>query len=280
MRDLAIIGAGELGGALAHLVARRDSASSIALIDDSGSIAAGKALDIAQAAPIERFSTRVTGARDLHQAAGADIVVVADRAGGPEWQGAEGASLLRRLAALAPGSVVLCAGAMQRELIEIGVREGSMAQRRLLGSAPEALVGAIKALVALEIDGSPNDVALTVLGVPPSHVIVPWDDASVGGLAAWRRLDAPARRRLDGLLPRLWPPGPYALAAAALSAIDVMLGRSNRLLTVFVGPDDSTGRRTRAAALPARLGFEGLVRVELPPLGVHDQVALDTAILL
>ena len=81
-------------------------------------------------------------------------------------------------------------------------------------------------------------------------------------------------------MPRLWPPGPYALAAAGVAAIDAMLGRSSRLLSVFVAPDDSSGKRTRAAALPARLGTVGLVAVELPPLGVHDQVALDTALLL
>jgi malate dehydrogenase len=280
MRDVAIIGAGELGGALAHLLARRDTASSIVLIDDNGSLAAGKALDIAQAAPIERFSTRVSGARDLHAAAGADILVVADRGGATEWQGADGMGLVRRLAVLSPASVILCAGAMQQELVESGVRDGAVARQRLLGSAPEALVGAMKALIALEVNGSPSDVAVTILGVPPAHVVLPWDDATIGGLALWRTLDAPARRRLGALIPRLWPPGPYALAAAALSALEVMLGRSTRLMSVFVGPDDSSGRRTRAAALPARLGIDGLMSVELPPLGVHDQVALDTAMLL
>jgi malate dehydrogenase len=280
MRDVAIIGAGELGGALAHLLARRDTASSITLVDDAASVAAGKALDIAESGPIHRFSTRVSGARDLHAAAGSEVIVVADRATGVEWQGLEGASLVGRLARLSPESIILCAGAAQREMVEQGVRAEGVARRQLIGSAPEALAAALKALVALDVNGSPHDVALTVLGIPPSQVIVPWDEGAIGGFAAWRLLDAPARRRLAALVPRLWPPGPYALAAAALAAIDVILGRSNRLLTVFVGPDDSSGKRTRAAALPARLGYEGLVGVELPPLSVHDQVALDTAMLL
>ena len=208
MCDVAIIGAGDLGGALAHLLARRDTASAITLVDDTTSIAAGKALDIAEAAPIERFSTRVSGTRDLHRAAGADIVVVADRAGGTEWHGIEGGALVRRLVALTPESIVLCAGASQREMVENGVREGGAVRQRLLGSAPEALVGAMKALVALEVNGSPGDVGLTILGIPPDRVIVPWDDASIGGLAAWRTLDAGVRRRLGALVPRLWPPGP------------------------------------------------------------------------
>jgi malate dehydrogenase len=280
MRDVAIIGAGELGGALAHLLARRDTAAAITLVDDLGSIAAGKALDIAESGSIHRFSTRLSGARDLHAAAGSSIIVVADRAGSAEWQGHEGASLVERLARLSPDSIILCAGASQREMVEHGVREGGVARRRLLGSAPEALAAALKARVALEVNGSPHDIAITVLGIPPTHVIVPWDDGAIGGLAAWRLLDTTAKRRLAALIPRLWPPGPYALAAAALMAIEAMLGRSTRLMSAFVAPDDTSGRRTRAAALPARLGGDGLVSVELPPLGAHDQVALDTAMLL
>jgi len=280
MRDVAIIGAGELGGGLAHLLARRDTASSITLVDDLGSIAAGKALDIAESGPIHQFATRVAGACDLHAAAGSSVIVVADRAGGAEWQGHEGASLAERLARLSPESIILCAGASQREIVDHGVREGGVARRRLLGSAPEALAAALKALVALEVNGSPHDVAITVLGIPPAQVIVPWDDGAIGGLSAWRVLDTPARRRLAALVPRLWPPGPYTLAAAAVTAIEAMLGRSTRVISAFVAPDDASGRRTRAAALPVRLGPDGLVPVELPPLSVHDQVALDTAMLL
>src|SRR5213593_3981656 len=53
MRDVAIIGAGEVGGTLAHALARSNIARVIRLIDDVGRVAEGKALDIAQAASIE-----------------------------------------------------------------------------------------------------------------------------------------------------------------------------------------------------------------------------------
>ena len=65
MRDIAIIGAGELGGATAHALARRDVATTIRLVDDRGRVAEGKALDIMQAAPIEGFATGVSGSTDL-----------------------------------------------------------------------------------------------------------------------------------------------------------------------------------------------------------------------
>jgi hypothetical protein len=48
----------------------------------------------------------------------------------------------------------------------------------------------------------------------------------------------------------------------------------------FVGPDDSLGRRERAAALPVRLGAEGIREVLRPDLSAAERVALDNAVLL
>ncbi len=93
---------------------------------------------------------------------------------------------------------ILCAGAAQRDLVERGARELHFAREKLFGSAPEALAGAVRALVALETNGSPSDVALTILGVPPSQIVVPWEDAAIGGFAATRMLDEPARQAHRG----------------------------------------------------------------------------------
>jgi malate dehydrogenase len=280
MQAVAIIGAGEIGGALAHVLARRDVVGEIRLIDESGRVAAGKALDIAQAAPVELFATQMSGSTDISTAAGAAIVVIADRMGGGEWSGEDGLMLVRRLVQMASGAILLCAGASQRELVERGVRELGIARTRLFGSAPEALVAAARAIVALETQGSPRDVALSLLGVPPTHIVLPWDDATIGGFAATRALEEPARRRIDARLPALWPPGPYALAAAASKVIEAMAGGSRQRATCFVAPDDAAGRRMRAAALPVRLGPSGIAGVVLPSLNVRDRVALDNAMLL
>ena len=280
MRDVAIIGAGELGGALAYVLARRSVAGEIRLIDEKGTVAAGKALDIMQAAPIEGFATRLSGSTDVSSAAGASILAVTDRFGGGEWQGEDGLMLLKRIVEIGAGSIVLCAGSSQRELVERGVRELHVGRRRLFGSAPEALAGAVRAMVALETNGSPRDVALAVLGVPPSQLVIPWEDATIAGFAMTRVLDEPSRHRIEARAARLWPPGPYALASAAASAIEALLGRSRRLVSCFVAPDDSAGRRARAAAFPVRLGPPGIVDVALPSLSVRERVRLDNATLL
>src|SRR5438552_11007430 len=121
MHEVAIIGAGELGGALAHVLARRDLARSIRLIEEQGRVAEGKALDIAQAAAVEGFATQLSGSTDVSTAAGATVIVIADRLGGGEWQGEDALQLVQRLARSAPGAILLCAGASQRELIHAGV---------------------------------------------------------------------------------------------------------------------------------------------------------------
>ena len=112
-------------------------------------------------------------------------------------------------------------------------------------------------------------------------MVIPWDDATVGGFALTRMLDEPARRRLAARIRR-------AVAARALSrspprraaSIEAIAGRSRRLATLFRRARRSAGARTRTAALPVRLGPAGIVEVVLPSLSVVEQVALDNAMML
>jgi len=280
MPDVAIVGAGDLGGNLAHALARRDVVRSIRLIDGSGTVAAGKALDIMQSAPIEQFATQMSGVPDISYAAGANVIVIADRAGHGEWSGDAAMLLLKQISQFAGGAIVLCAGASQRELVERGVREHRYPAERLVGSAPEAFAAALRSLVALETNGSVRDVALTVLGGPPQQTVIPWPTVTIAGFAATDVLGEPVRRRLEGRLAALWPPGPYALAIAAADAISSMVEESRRTFSCYVAPSDVVEGRYRAVALPVRLGPSGAHRIDLPELDPRARVALDTAMRL
>ena len=264
MIDVAILGAGELGGSLAHLLARRDIVRGIQIIDPAGQVAAGKALDIMQTAPVEGFSTRVAGSTDVTRAVAADLVVIADQV---KPQATDDLLILRQISQLASRALVVCAGPDGRMLVERGVRELAYRRERLVGSAPEALAASVRALVALQTNGSVRDVALTVLGVPPLHTVVNWDDATIGGFKVTHVLDEPTLRRLATQVAPLWPPGPHVLAHAAVETIAAVCGVSRRAISCFVAPDDSTGRRTRAVALPVRLGLMGITSVDQPKLG-------------
>jgi malate/lactate dehydrogenase len=280
MRHVAIIGAGELGGAVAHGLARSNLARAITLVDEHSRVAEGKALDIAQAAPVENFATTLSGSTDIAAAAGVDVVVIADRFSTGEWPAETALPLLRRVSQMASSAVVVCAGASYCPLVDGGARELKIARQRLIGSAPEAFAAAIRALIALAIDASPRDVAVSVLGVPPKGTIIAWEEASVAGFALRRLLSEPARRRIDAQVTALWPPGPLALAAAAVQVVSSIGRHSRRLTTCFVAPDRSAGERTRTAALPVRLGPGGIMEIVVPELSVAEKIALDNAILL
>ena len=166
----------------------------VRLIDEKAAVAAGKALDLMQAGPICRSDTRVEGSADLAAASGAAAIVIADRVdSADEWGGEQGLDLLRRLGrgGFLDRSVVICAGASQRALMQQGFDELGLPRRRVIGSAPEALAATARALVAIEARAASNQVALTVIGRPDKFVI-PWSDASVGGHALTTSADSAA----------------------------------------------------------------------------------------
>jgi malate dehydrogenase len=277
---VAIIGAGDLGGALAHRLATRDQVAEIRLIDDAGTIAAGKALDIQQAAPVDGFRTSVTAGEGL-SAANADIVILADTAGtrpAQEWKDEAGLTLLKRVAAQSDRAIIICAGASQRPLIERGAAEAGIARKRLIGSAPIAWAAAVRSRLALELDVSPQDVSLLVLGRPPDRALVPWSAASVGGLSVVDLLTPPALRRMDALSRSLWPPGPYALASAAAKAVEAITTGTRPALSCFAVLDGQLGVRHGVAAVPVMLGSLGVDRVVEPTLSVQERVRLMNAL--
>lgn len=283
MPDVVIVGAGPIGGALAFQLARHDVAPSLALVDPTGPIAAGKALDIAQAGPVEGFSTRVSGTSDVFVAAGAPVVVLADTPSGQELSGEDAFALLRRVAHASHASrpsVVVCAGATHAALIEDAVRQVGLSRLRVFGTAPEALASAVRAIAALEARRSPSEVALTVLGLPPHRVVIPWTQATIGGFTAATVFDAPTQRRVAARVPHLWPPGPLALAAAAAQAVLGLCGLSRRGFSAFVAPDDHLGRKERTTAVPVVLNSGGIVRIEMPRLSDLDRVTFDNAVRL
>lgn len=279
MRSIVILGAGELGGALARQIAGADITPRIVLVDEAGQVAAGKALDISQAAPVDGYTTLVAGSTDESTVLGASAIVIADRfATGAEWRDDEGAQLVRRVTYLNQTAMILCAGARQLDVVERGVREAGISRHRLFGSAPEALRSAVISLTALEAGCAPAEVSLTVVGRPPGQVIVPWEDASIGGRRATAVLSPPAITRLDARLARLWPPGPLTLASAATRLLRAAVTRNRLSLAAFVAVTRDEGERDRVGMLPVIVQEAGIAQVMSPALSVRDQVRLDTAL--
>ena len=281
MREVAIVGAGELGGAVAHVLARRD------------------ARPFDRARRRERPRRRRQGARHRAGRAGRRFCDTHHRNDGSRdrrgqfsrrrrracgrrrWPGDEGLLLLKRLVQSAPRAVFLCAGPSSRELVERGVRELRIDRRRLFGSAPEALAAGARALVALSVER----IAARRRALGARRPAVPHGD-SVGGRDDRRfRADASARRagaacagRAD--CPRCGRRGPTR-------------SRRRRRRSSKRWPVDRGERRavsSRPTPAPARARVPPRYRCDsvpqesseviLPTLSVVEQVALDNAMML
>jgi malate dehydrogenase len=280
MSFIAIVGAGAVGGALACRLASMDRMRDVRLIDAEGQVARGKALDILQSSPIERFSTRITGDDSVDAVAGADVVVIADAANGDaEHSGETGLTTLRRIAALDARVPLLFAGASQRQLIMRAVTELHVQPKRVLGSAPGALESAVRALIALECDGSGAEAHVRVLGVPPDRAVIAWEEATVLGQPASTVVPPHRLAALSARLPRLWPPGPFALAAAAARAVEAIVHGSRRAHTCFVSIEQPPYRGA-VVAMPVRLGAGGIERVVQPALTRQERTSLENGLAL
>ena len=280
MATVAIIGAGDIGGATAQALASCGRVGRVWLLDAAASAAAGKALDVQQAGAVSGSHTRLDGTDDESRLVGCTVCVIADRFGArsDEWQGEDGLSLLTRIAPNLGDAPIIFAGASQVELLSQAAEETRIRRERLIGSSLEALASAITAIVAMEAGCSPREVMLTVLGTPPAGFVVPWSEASIGGYAMQRVLSQVQLARIEARAARLWPPGPYTLGAAAARVIDAILSESRRALSVLTQLEGEFGVRHRAGALPARLGARGIVDTRVPELSTREQVQLQTAL--
>ncbi len=209
MPFVAILGAGPLGGALTYTLASRNRFDEVRLVDPSGTLAMGKALDVQQAGPPDGWSTRVSGYASLDACHGAWVLVLADVDG-------NAVELLRTVLPRAPGATLLCAAASHASLVRRLVGAGLTSPDAVAGSAPSAARSVAQALIAVHCDVSPADVFVSLCPADgASGLRIHFERTTIGGHAATDTLSRERLGRLDQLFARAWPPGPLALASAA-----------------------------------------------------------------
>jgi malate dehydrogenase len=280
MPTVCINGAGDIGGATAHALARNERVSRVLLIDAEGKVAAGKALDIQQSGAVDLFHVRLDGTDDMSRVAGCAVCVVADRVGRPpsEWQGDDGLAMMTRIAAHSGDAPIVFAGASQAALLGALAREGHVRRERLVGSSSEALIAAVRAMVAMEAQCSPAEVDLTILGTPPSGFVVPWSEASIGGYSLERVLSQVQLTRIEARAARLWPPGPFALGLAAARVTEGLIRHSRRAFSVLMVLGGEFGVRGRVGAIPVNLSPAGITGTRVPTLNTRERVRVETAL--
>lgn len=278
MSTVAIIGAGALGGALAHTLAGRGRIDEVRLIDPEGRVAEGKALDIRQAAPVEQWNTRVAASTTLIAAAGADAIVFADLVGTGEIAGDAGLAIVRQIVRADATAPLLFAGGAQRELMALTLAELHVAPRRVAGSAPLALESAVRALVAALIDASPADLSIGIAGVPPRDAVIGWDAATafhqpIGAVLAPHHLSSISSR-----MTALWPPSPYTLGSAGARIAEALANGARRRYTCFAAIDVTGTGRNLVAAVPVEIVEGGIGRTLEPALSRHERTAYENGL--
>ncbi len=279
MSTVAIVGGGPLGGAIGHKLAETGNMREVRIIDDAD-MAKGKALDIQQSGAIEPFDTRIIGRRELHAALGADLLIIAGPADSTdsEYSTTAGLTILGQMTRLGLSTTTLCAGAFHHTLVERGVLEAGFPRRRLIGSAPFAYQHASRALVAVELRCSVRDVSLTVLGVPPDGLIVPWNDVSIAGTPLVEILPPTRLTKLKDNVRRAWPPATFALASATSRLADgILRGTAELGMVCTAVMEGELGVRRRAGAVTATIDGSGITEIREPTLNAHDRARLRTA---
>ena len=275
MSTIAIVGAGPIGGALAQKLAVRNRVRAVRLIDPSARLAEGKALDIQQSSPVDSFSTRVTAAGHLDHAAGADVVVLADLAGGGEIGGEGGLAMVKQIANVETKSPIVFAGPGQRELMSKTARELHLKSSRLIGSAALALESAVRAVTAALIDAGPADVSVTVAGVPPVDAVIAWESATAFNQPLARMLAPHHLAAISSRVPALWPPQPYTLASAASRVAEALAAGTRRRYTCFAVVEVAGIGRNIVAAVPVELVKGGIGKTLEPALSRHERTMFE-----
>jgi malate dehydrogenase len=273
MSTVAILGAGPIGANVAHALARRARVRDIRLVDTAAGVAVGEALDIRQSGPIESYDTYVSGANDPLAAVGASVIVVADEHAGGEWNGDSGLAVIRRLVQAGGTGPFVFAGPNQIWLMESVTRELAVSRDVVVGSAAAAMAAAARGFVALDANHSGVDVSVPVCGRPP-ELVVGWSAATIGQSLVTDRVPAHRLRAITQQLTALWPPQPYAIAAATALIVEGLVAGTRRDVPGMTVLDDELGAKGVACLLPLTLGHGRIQSRRSPSLSPQERTAL------
>ncbi len=273
MNSVAILGAGELGASLARLLADREQARRVILVDPDEGRARGKALDLLQSGPVEGSDTRLEGHASLDALEGLDAIVVADplELVGPDLVPLRVADFVRGLLPILGNAPLVFAGADPSPLVAAALERG-VARDRVLGSAPIAWSAALRRLLAEALAVEPSGVAASVLGRPPDLIPI---GVSVGGVPIAGAGLSALGRSLERLKARSL--GPLSLATAAARALAALQGSRSSVLPVVVALDAAAVPRGVALALPARIAAGRVQGLEVLDLTPRERLAFDNA---
>ena len=282
-KKIALIGAGMIGGTLAHLAAKRELGD-IVLFDIAEGIPQGKALDISQCGPVEGFDAKLIGTNDYADIAGADVIIVT--AGVARKPGMSRDDLLginlkvmktvgEGIRQHAPDAFVICITNPLDAMVWALREYSGLPHNKVVGMAGVLDSARFATFLAQEFNVSVKDVNAFVLGghgdtmVPVTAYTtisgIPVDDLVKMGKSSKERIDEIVKRTRGGggEIVALLKTGSayYAPATSAIAMAEAYLGDQKRILPCAVYVEGKYGLDGLYVGVPTVLGANGVEEV-------------------
>ena len=287
---IALIGAGNIGGTLAHMIGLKELGD-VVLFDVFGGVAAGKALDIMQSGPVDGFDAVMSGGSDYTAIAGSDVVIVT--AGFPRTPGMSRDDLIGKNAGViaevaagirkhCPEAFVICITNPLDAMVWVMKEKSGLPANRVVGMAGVLDSSRFRLFLAHEFGVSVEDVTAFVLGGHGDTMVplirystvagIPVPDLIKMGWSTQAKIDAIVERTANGggEIVKLLERGSafYAPAASAIAMAEAFLKDKKRVLPCAALLTGQYGMRDLYVGVPVVIGAGGvekIVEIELNP---------------
>ncbi|MDP9196872.1 MAG: malate dehydrogenase [Pseudomonadota bacterium] len=301
-RKIAVIGAGQIGGMLALMASQRELGDVVLLdIPDAEGLAKGKALDIAQTAPVEGYNARLSGTSDYKDIAGADVVIVT--AGVPRKPGMSrddlvgiNAKIIRavgqQIKTHAPDAFVIVITNPLDAMVGLMQEVTGINPKKVVGMAGVLDSARFRLFLSEEFSVSVEDVTAFVLGGHGDTMVplvrystvggIPLPDLVKMGWTTQQKLDAIVQRTRDGgaeIVGLLKTGSAYhAPAASALAMAESFLKDQKRLLPCAAMLDGQYGVKGLYVGVPVIIGAAGVEKILEIQLNTEEKAMFDKSV--
>jgi malate dehydrogenase len=296
-KKIALIGGGQIGGTLAHLAALKELGD-VVIFDIAEGLPQGKALDLAQSAPVDGFNAKLSGTNDYADIKGADVVIVT--AGVPRKPGMSRddliginlkvmASVGAGIKANAPDAFVICITNPLDAMVWALQKFSGIPPHKIIGMAGVLDSARFRHFIADELNVSVEDVSAFVLGGHGDTMVPMPRFSTVAGIAlpelvkmGWIKQD-----KLDSIITRTANGGAeivgllktgsayYAPATSAIQMAESYLKDQKRVLPCAVHVNGPYGITDLYVGLPAVIGEKGIERIVELDLTADEKAALN-----
>ena len=285
MKKISLIGAGQIGGTLAHLIGLKELADEVIVFDIASGIAKGKALDIAQSSSVDGFNVKFTGTDSYEDIKNSDVIIIT--AGVPRKPGMSRDDLLginlkiikqvaEGIKKYSPNAFVICITNPLDVMVMAFQKYSGLSTNKVVGMAGILDSSRFKLFLSQELKTPVKDIEAMVMGghgdtmVPlPRFTKVsgkPLLDLVKEGKISEKRLESINQRTRDGgaEIIKFLEKGSafYAPAASGVEMASAYLRDEKKLLPCAAYLEGEYGISGLYAGVPVVIGSKGVERIE------------------